>query len=70
MGGGAGGGEEYVVYPWRELALGTVRHWVDWEGGRLPLHSQLWHARCLVVVAALWWRRWGGGGGTYSWINQ
>lgn len=27
-------GVKYVVYPWRELAWGTVRHWVDWEGGR------------------------------------
>ena len=27
-------GVEYVVYPWRELFLGTVRHWVDLGGGR------------------------------------
>jgi len=27
-------GFEFVVYPWRELFLGTVRHWMDWGGGR------------------------------------
>ena len=29
-----GGREEYGVYPWKELFLGTIRHWVDWEGRR------------------------------------